>query len=257
LVPPGIVWPFPLYELALMTAELVRDEALDVKVMLITPTPTPLALFGPSAAQAMTEMLAQRSIEVIAGNATRVTAPGRVLIEPDDYVVAADELVALPQLIGPRVRGLPHTHDGFISTDEHGLVEGLDDVYAAGDCTDGPIKQGGLAAQQADTVVASVIARLRGQEPAEPAPPVLRGMLLTGAGRSYLRANDFRDPNAVVSGHALWWPPSKIAGRYLAPCLGFTEEREQLERDAAGAGVEVQVSVRPDSEQLRDLAQPA
>jgi sulfide:quinone oxidoreductase len=46
LVPRGSVWPFPLYELALMTGELVRDEALDVKVMLITPASTPLALFG-------------------------------------------------------------------------------------------------------------------------------------------------------------------------------------------------------------------
>jgi sulfide:quinone oxidoreductase len=254
LVPGGVVWPFPLYELALMTAELIRDEALDAKVMLITPASTPLALFGKPAAHAMTEMLAERSIEIIAGNAARVTAPGRVLIEPDDYVVAADELVALPQLIGPRIRGLPHTRDGFISTDEHGRVEGLDDVYAAGDCTDGPIKQGGLAAQQADTVVADIVARLRGQEPEEPAPPVLRGVLLTGAGRAYLRADDFGGRDAVVSGHALWWPPSKIAGRYLAPCLGFTDEREQLERDAAGAGVEVQVSVRPGSEQLRDLA---
>ncbi|MDX6650977.1 MAG: sulfide:quinone oxidoreductase [Solirubrobacteraceae bacterium] len=257
LVPRGSVWPFPLYELALMTAELVRDEALDVKVMLITPASAPLALFGKPAAEAMTEMLAERSIQVIQGNATRATAPGRVLIEPDEYVLAADELVALPQLSGPWIRGLPHTHDRFIPTDPHGRVEGLDDVYAAGDCTVGPIKQGGLAAQQADTVVADIVARLRGHEPPEPAPPVLRGVLLTGTGRSYLRANDFADPDAVVSGQALWWPPSKIAGRYLAPCLGFTDEREQLELHAVEAGVEVQISVPPGSEQLHDLAPEA
>lgn len=256
LVPRGVVWPFPLYELALMTGELVRNEGLDVKLTMVTSASAPLALFGRPASDAMATMLAERSIEVVAGNIpSRVTAPGRVLLEPDDHVVVADELVALPELIGPELpRGLPRASDQFIPTDERGRVPGADGVYAAGDCANYPIKQGGLAAQQADLVVEDLVARLRGIEPPAPTTPVLRGVLLTGAGRSYLRAGDFGDPESIVSGHALWWPPSKIAGRYLAPCLGVADEREALEREAAEAGIEVEVPVRPSDDSLHDLA---
>ena len=119
-----------------MTGELVREEGLDVKLSLVTSASRPLALFGPQAADAMAAMLAERGIEVYAGNApARVSAPGRVLLEPDGYVLAADKLVALPRLTGPEIAGLPHTRDGFLPTDARGRVDGVDDVYAAGDCT--------------------------------------------------------------------------------------------------------------------------
>jgi sulfide:quinone oxidoreductase len=51
--------------------------------------------------------------------------------------------------------------------------------------------------------------------------PTLRGMLLTGIAPIYLRAA-MRGRQAVsvdVAGNALWWPPTKIAGRYLGPYL--------------------------------------
>ena len=45
---------------------------------------------------------------------------------------------------GPRIDGLPADEDGFIPVDGHGRVKGVEDVYAAGDGTNFPIKQGGL-----------------------------------------------------------------------------------------------------------------
>jgi sulfide:quinone oxidoreductase len=258
LVPRGMVWPFPLYELALMTGELVREEGLDVKLSLVTSASRPLALFGPQAADAMAAMLAERGIEVVAGNApARVVRPGRVLLEPDGYVLAADKLVALPRLTGPEIAGLPHTRDRFLPTDSRGRVDGVDDVYAAGDCTNYPIKQGGLAAQQADLVVEGLVARLQGRPEPDPPIPVLRGMLLTGEGRSFLRRpEDTEDAEGLISGQALWWPPSKIAGRYLAPYLGSADERAQLEISAAGDGVEIEIPVSPAAghdDRLREL----
>ena len=91
-----------------------------------------------------------------------------MLLEPDGYVLAADKLVALPRLTGPEIAGLPHTRDGFLPTDARGRVDGVDDVYAAGDCTNYPIKQGGLAAQQADLVVEGLVARLQGRPEPDP-----------------------------------------------------------------------------------------
>ena len=52
----------------------------------------------------------------------------------------------------PDCAAFPADRDGFIHTDRHGGVPGMDGVFAAGDATTFPIKQGGLAAQQADAV---------------------------------------------------------------------------------------------------------
>jgi hypothetical protein len=95
-----------------------------------------------------------------------------------------DRLITLPQPEGPRLFGLAHDKYGFIPVDSHGRVSGVDEVHAAGDVTAFPLKQGGLAAQQADAI-AEVIAGEPGV-PLTPKPfsPVLRGLLMTGERRS-------------------------------------------------------------------------
>jgi sulfide:quinone oxidoreductase len=84
-----------------------------------------------------------------------------------------------------------------------------------------PVKQGGIAAQQADAVAEAIAADAGA--PIEPKPfrPVLRGLLLTGRGPAYLRAElaGGHGDTSTAAGEALWWPPAKIAGRYLAPFL--------------------------------------
>ncbi len=96
----------------------------------------------------------------------------------------------------------------------------VEDVFAAGDTTAFPVKQGGLAAQQADAA-AEAIAVLAGADiAAEPFRPVLRGLILTGGAPLYARAELSRagDPASVTT-DALWWPPGKIVGRFLGPFL--------------------------------------
>ena len=103
-------------------------------------------------------------------------------------------------------------------TDAHGRVTGTTDVYAAGDSTEFPLKQGGIAAQQADGVAAAIAAELAGE--AEPAAtrPVVRGLLLTGFVPRYLRS-DMSTGRSLIDTEPLWWPPAKIVGRHLAPFL--------------------------------------
>jgi sulfide:quinone oxidoreductase len=60
-------------------------------------------------------------------------------------------------------------------------------VYAIGDMTDGPIKQRGLATQQADTGAAVIAAAAGVDVEPQPFAPVLRGLLLTGECPLYLR----------------------------------------------------------------------
>jgi hypothetical protein len=138
--------------------------------------------------------------------------------------IPADQVVALPKLEGPHLGGLPANDLGFIHIDEHARVVGLEDVYAAGDAADVPIKQGGIATQQADTAVEMIAARLGAGVKPSPVNPLVRGMLLTGIAPTYLRAavtGEPADPGELAA-TPLWWPPTKIAGRYLGPYLAAT-----------------------------------
>ena len=145
----------------------------------------------------------------------------------------AERVVSLPRLEGPFFPGLAHDPNGFIVTDLHGLVEGELDVYAAGDATNSPIKQGGVATQQADAVAEAIAARVGAPVEARPFRPVLRGLLLTGAEPRFMRAelSGGGDQPPLASTQALWWPPSKIAGRWLAPYLAQRHDELELEPD--------------------------
>jgi sulfide:quinone oxidoreductase len=132
---------------------------------------------------------------------------------------------------GREIKSLPHDEDGFLPIDNHGRVTGVNDVYAAGDGTNFPVKQGGIACQQADAV-AEVIAKTAGAS-LEPRSfrPVLRGQLITGRESRFMRADlSGREGDiAHSSPETLWWPPSKVAGRYLAPYLHEADEAAQRE----------------------------
>jgi sulfide:quinone oxidoreductase len=228
VVPPGATWPLPAYELAIMAAAETRS-APDVTVTLVTPEREPLWIFGDAASVAMRDLLADRGIELrTAARAAHVTDD--VLWLEQGQAVIADTVISLPVLSGPRIAGLPSDEHGFLPTDAHGSVMGADRVLAAGDATSFPIKQGGLATQQADAAAATIAHELGAPVQAVPFTPVLRGLLLTGGAPLYLRAEldpegrrtkaaRHRRLSGEVSSRALWWPPGKVAGRYLAPYL--------------------------------------
>ena len=225
-VPAGASWPLPLYELALMTAARVAELGLrGVELSIVTPEERPLALFGTAASEAVRALLMDRGMKLLTGCRPAVVYEGHLAVEPGGSV-PADRVVSLPQLRGPFLPGLPHSDEGFIPTDPHGLVEGEPDVYAAGDATTFPIKQGGLATQQADAAAEAIAARVGAEVDPTPFRPVLRGLLLTGSAPRYLRADlgGAASDTSNASEHALWWPPSKIAGRWLAPYLALNSQ---------------------------------
>jgi sulfide:quinone oxidoreductase len=228
-VPPGASWPLPLYELALMTAAHVAERGLrHVQLSLVTPEEEPLELFGPAASAAVRELLADRGVALHAARYPADVREHELLLVPAGSV-AADRVVSLPRLRGPFLPGLPHDAEGFIPTDLYGLVEGQLDVYAAGDATTCPIKQGGVASQQADAAAEAIAARAGADVEPRPFRPVLRGMLLTGETPRYLRAgrSGTAGDSSSASQQALWWPPSKIAGHWLAPYLALGNDELQ------------------------------
>jgi sulfide:quinone oxidoreductase len=240
-VPPGSSWPLPLYELALMTAAHVAEQGLDgVRLTLITPEQQPLALFGAEASHTVGELLDERGIELHCSRYPTRFEDGQLSLIPDE-TLAAERVVSLPSVLGPQLDGLAADGDGFIPVDLHGLVHGEHDVYAAGDATNSPIKQGGVACQQADAAAAAIAARLGAAVDPQPFRPVLRGLLLTGSAPRYMRAevSGGRGEDWRVSDHALWWPPSKIAGKRLAPYLAL--RHDELEQEPAGLPVDVEL----------------
>jgi sulfide:quinone oxidoreductase len=229
VIPHGSSWPLPAYELAIMLAARVQTLP-HATITLVTPEREPLWIFGEAAGAAARELLSRRGVELTTGAAASHIADDVLWLE-SGRAIPADTVLSLPRLDGPAIAGLPHDRAGFLPTDAHGCVTGVDHVMAAGDATTFPIKQGGLATQQADAAAATIAHRLgAGVEP-DPFVPVLRGLLLTGGAPLYLRAElDRRGARRAVSAHrsrlagdastrALWWPPGKIAGRYLAPYL--------------------------------------
>jgi sulfide:quinone oxidoreductase len=225
VVPTGVSWSLPLYELALMTARQVASMGREPELILATPEPAPLAIFGPEASAAVGELLDAVGITVHSGTPVAVSR-GSIQLAADTAPIAVSRVVTLPVLEGPRVPGVPATADGFIPVDDFCRVAGLADVYAIGDAADLLVKQGGLACQQADVAARHIAAEAGGSLPAAPLEPVLRGRLLTGGSTRFLR-RDMAGEDGSTSKEALWWPPAKVSGHYLGPWLAH--------REAAGA----------------------
>jgi sulfide:quinone oxidoreductase len=225
--PAGISWTLPVYELALLTASWVADRHLTgIELAVVTPEEEPLAVFGPTASRGLRDQLADRGIQLRVNAIAEDFIPGALRLASGPALVV-DQVVALPQLEGPRVPGLPADDIGFIQIDDYARVVGVDDVYAAGDGTAFPIKQGGIATQQADAAVEMIAARLGAGVTPSAFQPVLRGMLLTGIAPYYLRAGLTATSvdHHELAANPLWWPPTKIAGRYLGPYLAETARR--------------------------------
>jgi sulfide:quinone oxidoreductase len=215
-------WPLPLYDLALLTAaDSAAHGRSDVELALVTPEQEPLGIFGSPASAAIRPLLQASGIALHTSSYGVPGPPGWLHVSPGERRLPVDRIVTLPRLVGPRLRGVPSGRDGFLHTDAHGRVAGLDDVFAAGDATTFPIKQGGLAAQQADAVAETIAAAVGAAIDPQPFRPVLRGVLLTGGPARYLRADisGGAGDDSIIAGDALWWPPNKLSGRYLAPYL--------------------------------------
>jgi sulfide:quinone oxidoreductase len=210
VVPPGSVWPLPVYELALMTAgEAWAMGQSDVVVTVVTPEHTPLSLFGEGASAAVAGELSSAGIQLRTGVVARRHSSGLAL-EPGGEQLAVQRVFAVPRILGPALEGLPADDEGFIVADDTARVQGCERTWAAGDGVVSPVKFGGLATHQARRAAAAV-ARLAGvEDPPDPGEPVLHGRLLVGGGRT--RRLRGRGDNG---GAPLWWPAGKVAGEYL------------------------------------------
>ncbi|HVR05984.1 MAG TPA: FAD-dependent oxidoreductase [Solirubrobacteraceae bacterium] len=221
LAPGRMAWPLPLYELALMTATRAYDMNVQLRSTLVTPENAPLAIFGSAASDAVTKLLTQRQIATIASAYAEIPRAGHIVINPGDRQLEVDRVVALPELYGPSVRGVPLGEHGFIRVDLHSRVPDVERVFAAGDAVEFPVKHGGISSQQADAAAESIAALAGAPLTPKPFHPTIHGMLLTGERPLYISAHitGGHGFSSQVSDEPMYSSPGKISARYLAPYL--------------------------------------
>jgi sulfide:quinone oxidoreductase len=190
-------------------------------VTIVTPEETPLAIFGINASHAVGELLEKAHIKTINSAYAEVPSAREVVINPGDHHLQVDRVIALPELYGPAIRGIPLVEHGFIRVDRFGQVPEAGPIYAAGDAIDFPVKHGGIASQQADTAAQSIAALAGAPVTPEPFNPVIHGMLLTDGDPVYLtaRITGGQGFSSEITDTPTWSPSAKIAAKYLAPCL--------------------------------------
>ncbi len=223
-LPVGCSWPVPLYELALLSADHAASARVETKITVVSPEQGPLGVFGAEPSRLVGELLAERGVTFIGNAAARAVLRDGSLALGSGEVVQADRVVAGPQLRGQWITGVPASWWGFVPVDGAGKVENLPDVYAAGDVTTFPIKQAGLATQQAD-LIAHAIAERAGAELSKPRlRRVLQARLIGGPQPLFLRAEldqYGRATMATLVRVATEDPGSygKVFARYLTPYL--------------------------------------
>jgi sulfide:quinone oxidoreductase len=221
-MPRDAAWPLPLYELALLTAARFRNVESSLELHVVSPEVQPLSLFGGRASSSVRSLLEDAGVTLHLGQAPIAFEAG-TLAFGEGARLECDRVISLPAPQGPELPGLPRVGPRrLVFTDRFGRVDGLEGVYAAGDITSFPIKQGGLAAQQADSAASAIAAAAGASVNPQPFRPILRGALITGHAPRFLRAQPdlgLGPESSVAARSVLWWPPAKVAGRLLAPYL--------------------------------------
>jgi sulfide:quinone oxidoreductase len=234
VIPGGSTWVLPAYELALMTARRAEDAQAHLQVTLVTPEDAPLGVFGKGASEGVRQLLDEAGIDLVRAARVQMPSAREVVVPSRTTPIRADRVVALPELHGPTVRGLPAGPHGMIPIDPYCRVRGLEDVWAAGDATDYPIKHGGVSAQQADTAARGIAARAGAPVMPRTLRPSIHAVLMTGERPRALRAQVAGDAGFDSHIEELSGPaPAKIAAEHLGPYL---EARAPLPRRPAAAG---------------------
>ncbi len=104
VVPSGVTWPLPLYELALQTASQLAEEAVEARIAFLTHEERPLAVFGHEGSRVVAELLADRRIELRTSIHAERFEDGLVHLVHRAPLALEPCVIARPRLIGVPLR---------------------------------------------------------------------------------------------------------------------------------------------------------
>ena len=239
-IPHGIRWTLPTYELALTTARRIRREGLDGELFLVTHEGRAVELLGRDAERIVAARLADAGIELVTDSEPVAFAEGTLVLQPDG-AIEVDRALSMPVVEGPRIAGLPRDPEGFLPVDAHGRVQGARRIWAAGEVTSFPVRQAGIAAQQALAVAASIAAEAGVDVESTPFRPSISGLLSSPG-----TAHPGQGANGGASG-TLWWPPEQLAGEHLSAHIGA---KVAVSPPSGSDAIPVRVELGPDGTRL-------
>ncbi|HKR58954.1 MAG TPA: FAD-dependent oxidoreductase [Pyrinomonadaceae bacterium] len=165
----GARLPVPLFETAFALSQLLKERGKrDQCKITIVSSEKPDEMFGGiPMSQALKSALESHRIELISDFAITQVTPNS-FVAKDGRCLSYDLNMVIPPFGGPGAlvgTGLTDS-EGYVSVDEKMRVEGLERVYAAGDCVSfkGP-KLGHMAVRQAEIVAENVAAEIQGRAP--------------------------------------------------------------------------------------------
>ena len=214
-----------------MTAGRAYEMDVEIRITLVTPEDAPLAIFGTAVSAGVAELLGKAGIDAITAAYAEVGEHGQISIHPEDRHLQADRVVALPELSGATVRGVPLDAEGFIHVDRFGGVPTPDRCSRP---ATRPTSRSATGASAPSRRIWSPDRWRSSPVPTSSPNPFIRccagccsrprGPLMS----AHITGGHGSD--SELSSEPLWAPPSKIAAKYLAPYL------ESLDGGRSGAG---------------------
>lgn len=162
----------PAFELIFNIHNLLRKKKIrdNYELTFFAPMDSPGERMGPNSIKMVDSLFSSYKINKRFGKKIKAFEKGLVLFE-DDSTLESDLILFIPASAGHNVllnSDLPLTEAGFIKIDKHCLVNGTDNVYAAGDIAslEGPewkAKQGHLAELMAKQAAFNIIMTEKGK----------------------------------------------------------------------------------------------
>ena len=162
--------PVAPLEFVFLADSYFTERGMRDKVDIHFVTPLPGAFTKPKASSILGDFLTKKNIKLTPEfNIARVDNENKKIISWDENEIPFDVLVTIPTNMGDDAIERSEMGDelNFIPTDKHTLrVDGYDNIFAIGDCTDLPSsKAGSVAHFEADILIENFLDVLEGREP--------------------------------------------------------------------------------------------
>ena len=208
---PGARLPVPVYETAFALSRFLqeRNDRKAVKISIVSPTAPGMEFGDNEVAGAVRTALDKHGIELLPDFAvSRLTFDAAY--NDLGQSIKFNLIILIPPFQGSSpASGLGITdNDGYIKVDSSLKVQGVERMYAVGDCVNfsGP-KMAHMAVNQASVAAANLVAEIKGHEPVETYKHEIKLVIDEGAGDSLYVHKDLSvaEPASIKQGRFWSW----------------------------------------------------